>query len=174
MPQLLYQRAWIGIMKKSKVKDKDYELWVLLAQTRESMFKARKKELHRYGLHPRQAAVLYTIHFLGDMATPAEVSRWLLREPHTISTLLNKMEGQGLVKKTKDLDRKNVIRLSLTEEGIKSYQKILKRNSMHKIMACLSEEEKRKLWSHLERIRARSLRFIRANTKPPFPPKQEA
>jgi len=157
-------------VKESTSPDKPYELWVLLAQTRESMFKARKKELHRYGLHPRQAAVLHFVHFLGDMATPAEISRWLLREPHTISALLNKMEEQGLIKKAKDSGRKNVIRVSLTEQGLKVYHKILGRNSMHKIMSCLSEEEQRQLWSYLERLRARALKNIGANIKPPFPP----
>ena len=157
-------------MKESTSPDKPYELWVLLAQTRESMFKARKKELHRYGLHPRQAAVLDFAHSLGDMATPAEISRWLLREPHTISVLLNKMEEQGLIKKTHDLDRKNVIRVSLTEQGLKAHHKILRRNSMHKIMSCLSEEEQRQLWSYLERLRARALKYNGVNIKPPFPP----
>ena len=157
-------------MKESASPDKPYELWVLLAQARESMFKARKKELHRQGLHPRQAAVLHTIYFLGDSATPAEISRWLLREPHTISVLLNKLEEQGLVKKARDLDRKNVIRVSLTERGCEAHHKTLKRNSMHKIISCLSEEEQRQLWSYLERLRARALKYIGANFKPPFPP----
>jgi hypothetical protein len=42
---------------KDLTEDKDYELWVLLAQAREAMYTARQKELRRYDLSPRQSAV---------------------------------------------------------------------------------------------------------------------
>ena len=115
-------------------------------------------------------AFCHFIHFLGDMATPAEISRWLLREPHMISALLNKLEEQGLIKKARDSSRKNIIRLSLTERGYDAYHKTLPRKSMHKIISCLSEEKQRQLWSYLERLRAKALENVEADIKPPFPP----
>ena len=50
---------------------------------------------------------------IGYRVTPAEISRRLLRESHSISQILNRMENKGLVRWVKDLERKNLVRLIL-------------------------------------------------------------
>ncbi len=85
-------------MKNSTSPDTDYDLYRLLAQTRTLLSRVREKELYRYGILGRHAAALQAIQAIGDKATPAEVSRWLCREPHTISSLLGRMEEKGLIK----------------------------------------------------------------------------
>ena len=130
--------------------DRDYELWVLLAHTREAMFNSRKKELRKYNINPRESAVLHIVQTLGDRAIPTEIARWLLRKPHSISELLNRMEKRGLIKKTRDVNRRNVIIVSLTEKGQGVYHQSLKRKSMHKIMSSLSNEESQQLRVYLK------------------------
>ena len=107
--------------------DQDYRLWVLLHQTRDAVHIARKKELGRFEISTIQAAALFIIQAIGEQATPAEISRWLFRKPHSVSGLLNRMEKEGLVKKTKDLDKKNLVRVTLTEKGRQAYNHSLKR-----------------------------------------------
>ena len=88
--------------------DKEYQLWALLRQTRDAVSRARGKELKEYGISGRQSSILFTIQLIeqtGSIPTPAEIARWQFREPHTVSTLLKRMEREGLVKKVKDLDR---------------------------------------------------------------------
>jgi len=75
----------------------NHELAVLLAQARGAMLKARRKELTRYHISPRQSAVLFYIRAIGDKATPAEISRGLFRESNSISEILGRMEKQGLL-----------------------------------------------------------------------------
>ena len=104
------------------------------------MYKARTRELFQYGITPAEAAVLVIVQAIGEKATPAEISRWLFREPHSISGLLARMEKQGLVRKVKDLDRKNLVRVVITEKGQQAYQQSTKRESIHRIMSSLSEE----------------------------------
>ena len=82
--------------------DKDYELWVLFHQTCDAMARARVAELRESGISRIQAAALFVIKTLKVPATPAEISRWLFREPHTVSGLLDRMQKQGLVRKVKD------------------------------------------------------------------------
>jgi len=53
-----------------------------------------------------QAAVLFVVRNMKTAATPAEISRRLFREPHTVSELIKRMEKQGLVRKKKDLEKK--------------------------------------------------------------------
>ncbi len=97
--------------------DKDYALWWLILQTRRSMHKARARELFRFGITPEEAAVLFVVSRIGDTATPAEISRWILREPHSTSGLLERMRKDGLIYKVKDLDKKNLVRVLINEKG---------------------------------------------------------
>jgi len=150
--------------------DQDYELWVLLAQVREVMFKARQKELQRYNLSPRQSAVLFIIHAIGDKVTPAEISRWLLRESQSVSEILSRMEKQGLLRKVKNLDRKNLVGVELTEKGIEAYNQSLRRESIHRIVSYLSDEERRQLYAILNTLRDGVLREAGNELRTPFPP----
>ena len=77
--------------------DRDFKLWVLLHQTRDAVHKSAEKELRRFGLSPMEAALLFAVHAIGERATPAEISRWLFRESHSVSGLLDRMEKKGLV-----------------------------------------------------------------------------
>ena len=104
-------------METNVATDQDYELWVLLHQACSPMARARDDELGPVGISRMQAAVLFIVRAITAPATPAEVSRWLFREPHTVSGLLNRMEKHGLVRKIKDLGRKNMIRIVITEKG---------------------------------------------------------
>jgi DNA-binding MarR family transcriptional regulator len=155
---------------KDYIEDKDYELWVLLAQAGEAMYKARQRELRRYNLSPRQSAVLFIIRAIGDKVTPAEISRWLLRESHSVSEIISRMEKQGLLKKVKDLDRKNLVRIELTEKGSEAYNRAIKRESIHKTMSALSDEERRQFSSTLKTIRDRAIQESGKEIEVPFPP----
>ncbi len=155
---------------KDFTEDKDYELWVLLAQAREAMYKARQRELRRFNLSPRQSAVLFIIRAIGDKVTPAEISRWLLRESHSVSEIIGRMEKQGLLKKVRDLDRKNLVRIELTEKGSEAYNQAIKRDSIHTIMSVLSDEERRQFSTMLKTIRDGALKESGKEIEVPFPP----
>jgi len=150
-------------------KDEDYELWVLLYQAKDAIEIAREKELRPYGISPMQAAVLFIVQAIGDKATPAEISRWMFRQHHSVSGLLNRMEKAGLVKKTKDLDRKNLVRVTLTEKGQQAYRDSLKRESLHNIMPSLSKEKRQQLKSYLKELRDTALKEVGNEFKLPFP-----
>jgi len=48
------------------------------------------------------------------------------------------MARRGLVKKVKDLDRKNLVRVVMTEKGKKTYELSTKRGPIHRIMSTLN------------------------------------
>jgi DNA-binding MarR family transcriptional regulator len=122
--------------------DEDHDLWMLLTHTRYAIYRAREKELQRYGVSPEQVGVLFIIQALGNRATPSEISRYILRQPHTVSALIERMSEKGLVNKVHDLDKKNLVRVSLTEKGKKIYDGSTKRGPIHKIMSSLSDQER--------------------------------
>ena len=124
--------------------------------------------MNRYRISRTQISVLSIIQAIGNKATPAEISRRLFREPHSVSGLINRMEKQGLVRKTNDLDRKNLVRVVLTDKGKLLYERSAVRKSIQKIMSYLSEEECQRLKSYLERLRNKALRELGVSRKRPL------
>ena len=131
----------------------NYELWLLLSRTRHLMYKARQKEVKQYGISMRNAGVLHSISRLGRGATPGRIAREMFLEPHSVSDMLSRMETRGLIKKVKDLEKKNLIRIEMTENGYEAYRKSACRKSINAIMSALSQKEKLELWSLLSKIR---------------------
>ena len=152
--------------------DKGYYIVALLSQARHAMFKIRQKELSRYNIRPRQASVLIATQAIGDKATPAQISRWLFLEPHSTSGLLIRMEKKGLVKKVKDLHRKNLVRVVLTKKGHEAYERATKRELVHWVLSALSEEEHQQLRTCLQKLRDKAFKELGIAYKPPFPPSQ--
>ncbi len=152
--------------------DRDYNLWWRLHQTRHVLSRARNKELSRYGITAMQAAVLFIIKAImateGEV-TPGKISRWLLREPHTVSKICTRMENDGLVSKIRGSSKKNEINITLTEKGELAYRQSLKRESIKEIMSCLSEEELQQLDSSLQKLRDKGLDKLNESRKVPFP-----
>ncbi len=155
-------------MENHLLENRDYNLWVRLHQARDVIFRARDKELSRYSITPMQAAVLFIVKVLkateGE-ATPGKVSRWLLREPHTISRIVTRMEDEGLVSKIRGSGKKNEINITLTEKGEQAYRQSSKRESIREIMSCLSEEERQQLDSSLEKLRNRGSKTLTRQAK---------
>jgi len=149
--------------------DPDYNLWVLLQQTRDALFNAREKELRKYRISAIEAATLLVIQAIGDKATSAEISRWMFRKAHTVSALLDRMQKKGLVRKSKDLEWRNLVRVSITEKGKEAYNNSTSIESIHMILSALSEEERQQLRSYLQTLRDRALKEINIDYKLPFP-----
>ena len=55
-------------MKSRLPKNKDFDLWLLLLQARDTLLKARYKELKQYGISPMEAGVLFFVQTIGDKA----------------------------------------------------------------------------------------------------------
>jgi MarR family transcriptional regulator, organic hydroperoxide resistance regulator len=132
--------------------DEDQDLWVLFTRARYAVFRARERELQRYGITPEQAQLLFVAQAIEDEATPAKISRLILRQPHTVSAIVDRMEKKGLIKKVKDLDRKNMVRVVLTEKGQKAYEMTSKRGPIHRIMHTLNDAERDQFRTYLERL----------------------
>ena len=145
-------------------------LYQLLARTDHIVAKSRTKELRQYGITMNDAIVLFTAIRLKRQATPANISRQLFWEPHTVSEQLKAMEAKGLIKKVRDLERQNFIRVEVTEDGLKAYRESSGRKSTRKIMSVLSNDEQVQLWTLLAKIRQRAMLELGLDDFEPFPP----
>ena len=146
------------------------ELWALLSQASNALGRVADSELSQVGISMMQAAVLVFVKNSKEPVIPAHISRWLFREPHTVSQLLMRMEKQGLVKRTKNLDRKNQLRITLTEKGEKAYQKQIEMRSIGKILSTLTPEECDKLGARLKKLRDEAVKVLDSRPRElPFP-----
>jgi len=151
------------------IRNEDFELWVLLRHTVDAMLRARDKELRKTGISRIQSAVLFIVKNMATPATPAAISRRLLREPHSTSELLSRMEKKGLVKKVKDLERRNQVRIVITEKGEEAYHRSRAMEAISRMLSCLSLEERDNLWTYLDKLRDKALDELGAEYMLPFP-----
>lgn len=153
--------------------DEDYNLWVMVQQTRDAVWTAREQELSEYGLSIMEAAVLFVVQVVERTANRkvsiADLSRWLFRSPNSMSELISRMEKKELVNKTRNQSKKSAVSISITEKGKKYYQMSTERQIVHEIMASLTSEERQQLWIALGKIRNNALEAIGISSKPPFP-----
>ena len=153
--------------------DPKYQLWALLAQTRRALLNVRQRELKPYGISAKKSALIRAVETMTDRtATPAEISRWLFREPHTVSELVTRMERQGLVSRTKDPGSKKLVRVSITEKGHEFCNQSKNLGSIRRILSCLSEEEQQQLRSYLFRLRDEAMKELGIKYKLPYPPSE--
>jgi len=59
------------------------EIWALLDQACTAMGRVADNELSQAGISMMQGAVLFFVKNAKEPVTPAQISRWLFREPHT-------------------------------------------------------------------------------------------
>jgi DNA-binding MarR family transcriptional regulator len=159
-------------MRNRDLKDEDFRLWSMIVTVRRSLYRAWAQEIKKLGISPPEAAALYFIEALKSEATPAELTRWLYREPNTTSTLLIRMEKKGLISRNNDLERKNWIRVALTSKGRDIYNSVIKSKTFDRILSCLSKEERSQFEFLLHRLYKKSIEVTKAEplVRYPFKP----
>jgi len=103
----------------------NYALWVALTRAYYYMHKIREKELHRIGLTVAQSTVLDIIDELDKSDIDVilvEISKRLLKAASTTTEIMKRMEVNGLVRRIQDLDRKNIVRIEMTDRGKALYE----------------------------------------------------
>lgn len=156
-------------MKNSNTEDEIYDLWTMMEQAHSGITLARDRELEPHKLSTIKASALFIIDSIGPEATPAEISRWILRRPHSVSGLLDRMEKEGFIKKTKDLQKKNLVRVTITAQGRKAYSLSLKRKAFNQIFNVLTTDERENLYGYLDKLRTKAIKVAGITSKPPFP-----
>ncbi len=135
------------------------EIWRLIGNTRDMIYRLREKELlQNCSLPIRESMVLVTIDDInaeGRDVIPAELARRLIRKPNTTAYILDRMEKRGLIKQTKDLARKNLIKVTMTEKGKQAFACSQRRESIREIMDNLSPEEIASLKTILTKLRSK-------------------
>ncbi|MCX5991918.1 MAG: MarR family winged helix-turn-helix transcriptional regulator [Chloroflexi bacterium] len=155
-------------MKDAAQMNGNEKTWERLVVTYTILERARELELGQAGLSLPQAAVIYFLKTVEGPLTPSKLSRLIYKEPHTLSGLLSRMEAQGLVKKTKDLKRKNLVRVSLTKKGEESFKRQVNVRTVRNVTSCLSSKELASLNELLDKLYAKGIELLREMQPYPY------
>lgn len=139
-----------------------YNLYLLIYLTQAALFEARYYEVKEFGITSMELALLTIVGGLGESATPAEISRWMMRKRPTISELLNRMERNGLVIRTGYKDNKKLKKVAMTKKGREALDRSTKKDIWHTLIGSLSDEEYSQLWSLLEKLKDKALTVTEA------------
>jgi MarR family transcriptional regulator, organic hydroperoxide resistance regulator len=150
----------------------EFKPWWLLHQVRDVTYRVRGRELNKYGITFEQSAVLYILKILNKLKrkpTPGEIAKGILKEPDAVSKILTRMEKQGLLSKHRGLGKKNEVYIALTKKGEQAYIDTLERESIRKILNCLSKEEEQQLILILEKLKIRAIQELSQGNDSFFP-----
>ncbi|MDM7998467.1 MAG: MarR family winged helix-turn-helix transcriptional regulator [Dehalococcoidia bacterium] len=142
--------------------------WAEMAVTSTILRRAWEMELGQVGVTVPQALVLTFVATSAEPVTPMKLSRLMHREPHTISALLTRMQAQGLIKKERNLERGNWVRVTLTKKGKEAYERQLGARRVRNITECLSKQELESLNRMNRKLRAKGIELLRDLLPSPF------
>jgi DNA-binding MarR family transcriptional regulator len=125
--------------------DKDYTLVAQITQVADILVKVRERELLPQKLSATAADILFLVNAMGKDITPAKIGRMMLREAHSVSGILKRMEGHGLIDRTKNMKRSNQIRITLTAKGEKALKKAMELKGTMHVLSGLTGEQQRQL-----------------------------
>jgi DNA-binding MarR family transcriptional regulator len=106
------------------ISDEYFVLWIMIAQTRDAILKARERDYARFNISNMRRAVLWNIQNNGGHATPVEISRQLFRELHSVTGLLERMGKEGLITKYKSSSRSR-FEIKLSKKGLDVFNQSL-------------------------------------------------
>jgi DNA-binding MarR family transcriptional regulator len=141
------------------VSDEFFYLWVLIAQTKDAILKARERDYARYGISNDRRAVLYIIQNHGGEAAPVDIARDLFRELHSVTEMLKRMEKAGLVTRSKGTGRSKVV-VRLTDEGRDVFNQSLHAGTDERIFSVLTKKERDRLAQSLWKLRSKVLQDL--------------
>jgi DNA-binding MarR family transcriptional regulator len=139
--------------------DEYFMLWVLIAQTKDAILRARERDYARYGISNERRAVLYIIENNGGHSTPVEIARALFRELHSVTEMLKRMEQDGLVTRHQGSGRSK-IEVSVTEKGLDVFKQSLHNQTDKRIFSVLPKEDREHLASCLFALRGKVLQDL--------------
>lgn len=144
---------------KAASSDEFFWLWVLIAQTKDAILRARERDYAQYGISNERRAVLFLINSNGGASTPSEIARGLFRELHSTTELLKRMEADGLVVRRKT-DGKTKVQVELTEKGRDVLVQSLYNEVDKRIFSVLTRAEREQLAASLWKLRTRTFQDL--------------
>jgi DNA-binding MarR family transcriptional regulator len=136
-------------------KDIQRRIWVNWFHTVEMINKYADTKLKKVkGLSFQQFLVLVVMNAMGDTANATEMAKRLDKNTNTLSTILDRMEEKGLVKKSRDTKDRRLVWAVMTEKGKEKLTatKKLAIEIFDKLSECFSAEETKTFDTQIQKL----------------------
>ncbi len=144
--------------------DRNYNMTMLLGLTINMIAKAIKEQVKESGITSVEYEMLILVNELGNQAIPAELSRILLKTPPSTTTLLNRMEKSGLVRRKAHKDNRKTKIVLMTKKGREALQSAQQNNVLPDIIGSLPDQKFKDLWDLLEELKDKAAFVIEGLT----------
>jgi DNA-binding MarR family transcriptional regulator len=144
-------------VRESLSKKENVALWEVFQYVSILLTKLRQRELNQYDITLRTSGVLKTIIKFGEETTLLNIARELGLETHSIAAQIGRMEKEGLVEKTKDRKKRNLMHVRITDKGYEKLNNIREGKSIDSVMSVLTDEEQQQFWEILIKLRKHSI-----------------
>ena len=142
------------------------ELWKLLDNARFAIARLRAMELAQFGLTIEQSQILRTLIENNGSLTTKKLMEITMRQPNSISVLVNRMVKMGLLKRERNKSGR-MHGIHLTPNG----EDLIKRVTVASIempLAVFTAEEKQQLAKYLDKLLENARELLGISHLPPF------
>ena len=92
--------------------------FIMFVQTAHTVLKYADAHFYRQrGLSAIKFTVLDALAVNGGSMRPSEIAEWIYRERHNVTTLVDRLKRDGLVKTNRNSEDRRVITVTLTDKG---------------------------------------------------------
>jgi DNA-binding MarR family transcriptional regulator len=142
------------------------ELWKLLDNARFAVARLRVMELAQFGLTIEQSQILRTLDENNGSLTTKKLMEITMRQPNSISVLVNRMVKMGLLKRERNKSgRMHGIHLTQTGEDLIRRVTVA---SIEMPLAVFTAEEKKQLSIYLDKLLENARELLGIPHLPPF------
>ncbi|HEY7295530.1 MAG TPA: MarR family transcriptional regulator, partial [Dehalococcoidia bacterium] len=132
--------------------------WTLLHQAYLLTYKYLDQIVSRLGVSQAQASVLLVLKGADEPLPLSRLARYLVQEAQSVTSLVDRLEGRGFVKRVPDQRDRRVIHVELTPEGDRMFDQIFPRalNGCSEVFGGLSARELKEFGQLCTKVRNRS------------------
>ncbi len=139
--------------------DEFFILWLLIAQVKDALSKARHKDLQRFNINEGRRAILWNIQNDGGASTPVNIARQLFKQLNSVSEMLRRMEKEGLVTRSERAGKSSIV-VRLTKKGKEVFNQSRHNEMDKRVLSILPKKRRERLASDLWAIRNQALREL--------------
>ena len=151
-----------AIRARSNVHQETLDTWLLLQQGYLLTYKAIDQALAKARVSYAQASVLIALSRAGAPLPLSRLARTLVQEAQSITSLVDRLEARGLVRRVPDQRDRRVIKVSLTADGERLLDTVLPlaADAVQAAFGDIRDRDINRLHEQLERLRTRSASML--------------
>jgi DNA-binding MarR family transcriptional regulator len=150
------------VSQRSEPESLALRVWRELYQTHTLLKRSWDEAAGSFGLTTEQYAVLATLNYFGGTMKVSDIATWLERSPNSMSMIVDRMLKAGLITRKRDRKDRRLVYATITGKGKAALEPAAGaiEESLFKILAPLSSEERRTLLGLLEVVKHETIRHL--------------